>query len=177
MRKTFTVAVCVVLTVLAAVSGCRRHGRTQPATPTVAAPEPAYKEPAYEMKDYDPFEGMALAEEGSPQGTLERFLVAWKKGDMDLLLQQCRTNDRDRREFLFRHEDPSARLIDYRILRWSETGQPGVFQAEVEIVGKDTRTQIMKHGTMRPRLCPEKTPGGADRYYVDLMSAAPQWMD
>jgi len=175
MKETCEVTVCVVLVALVAATGCRRHRESEPfaPAPAKAAPHPEPEKAEPEKKDL--FGGPDLAEEGSPLGALQRFLEAWKRGDVDLLLTQCRAGDKTRRELLDRYE--KTRLSDYTIGNWERTGAADVLEVEVTLSGRDMPMKTPKLGMMKPRLYPERTPAGEQVYRVDLTSAAPQWVD
>jgi len=175
MSRTRRGLVCVLMIVLAVASGCRKsRQRTE-----WRALQEEHERPIEEKKD--PFFGLGFAEEGTAMGSLQRFLEAWKRGDMDLMLEQCRARDRERRRLLDRYRgNIQPRLTSYAIRddSWEIAGRPERVDVVVDIVGENPRTRIKSMGRIRAQLYDEKTPDGNSEFWrVDLASAMPEWMD
>ena len=126
--------------------------------------------------EVDPFKDMGLPEEGTPDGTFERFMIAWKMGDMELLLKQCATNDQAK---LTEAKDKFEKfeLVKYEIRGYDP--QEDYYEAKVNLTVQDPRTKIKSRGEMKARLYVEKVPDENDQWHevwrVSLQTATPRY--
>ena len=145
----------------------------------------------------DPFATVAKAAEGTADGAIERFLLAWKAGDTELMLRYCRPGDREKlsdasdevqRESFHEWVKSSfetVRLKSYNIKKWRPDGERSR-EYFVDVEGEDARSQGALAGGLTKR-------GGLELYVVrdavqvdgvtrdvwgvDIQTAAPKWQD
>ncbi|HUW58193.1 MAG TPA: hypothetical protein VMZ92_16270 [Planctomycetota bacterium] len=117
--------------------------------------------------------------EDTPQGALQRFLLSWKEGNLEWLMEYTRPSDQpdpgdaefaDRLQSMF----ANIRLVSYEPPQ-EKPHNAFVMMYRVHVVGVDTRTGVEQKGSMSPRVVLEKTPKGKQKWGVDLLSATPRW--
>ncbi|HUV39255.1 MAG TPA: hypothetical protein VMY39_06555 [Planctomycetota bacterium] len=139
---------------------------------------------AQRAKTPDPYKGIVgLEPEGTPRGTVQRFLEAWKMSItspdadyLDLMLHQCLTIDHPKTDWA---EDKfkSFLLVEYEIFGFKPIHDG--FEAKVNITVEHPKTHVKSRGEMKPRLYIEKIPDENKEWHevwrISLQTTTPKY--
>ncbi len=137
----------------------------------------------------DPFEKQAQYKLDTAEGVLDRFGLAWKSGDTDLMLRYCRPGDRAK---VAATADPNQRekfqewmksvfghvKVNTFMIRSYKLGADSSREYIVDVEGTDSRTNTPLKGTLMPILAPDtvETENGKRTFWgVDMQTASPKW--
>ena len=136
---------------------------------------------AVEEKKKGDFDNVAgLFPEDKPYGILQRFLESWKRGDLDLLLDYVRKEDRERAKTDDKERDRlKNRFVAKVLVKYTTTGykapRRNVMTYQLEVDVKDVQSGLIERGMMKPTVHLEQGDNNTTRWGVDISTAVPKW--